>query len=85
MSIALNMTQPGSNVIPIRDPAASAAPAVRRRPKITYVQLARPAAPRRRSCGRRVLIHVGKLSECVAASVLAQAALLALKAHGVLP
>lgn len=83
MPTALKLAHSASNVVPIRGPASNAAVAARRRPKVAYVQLAKPAAPRP-SRGRRVLVHVEKLSECIAVGVVTQVVVLTLKAYGVL-
>lgn len=83
MPTALKLVHSASDATLIRPPANDAGVAPRRRLKVTYVKAAKPAAPCR-SRGRRMLVHVEKLSECVAVGVVTQVVVLALKSYGIL-
>ena len=78
MQTAPKLALSSSNVIPLRGTAPA-----RRRPKIAYVQSAKPAPPLQ-SRVRRALIRLEKLSECVAIGVATQVVTLTLKAYGIL-
>lgn len=81
MSTALRLVHSASTVVPIRAPADDAEAPARRRPKAAYVQSAKPAAPRQ-SRMRQALVHVERLSECIAVGVITQVVTLTLKAYG---
>lgn len=85
MQTASKLAHSASNVIPLRTAANDPEAPVRRRLKISYMQVAKPApAPQSQSRVRRALVHVERLSECVAVGVITQVVTLTLKAYGIL-